>query len=121
MCDIINLNKNYNELELEQGDSRRIELQDQYYRGKKSIFIAYVLWFFLGALGIHKLYLRRWQETILHLSLLFGPIFVPEYTFQLWVFCALYLILDLFSMPFYAKDTAKRHADKIINYYKELV
>lgn len=32
--------------------------------GRKSVLLAYVLWFFLGMLGAHRLYLRRWRTAL---------------------------------------------------------
>lgn len=70
--------------------------------GGKSLVLAYVLWFFLGWLGIHKFYLRQpvwgliylflggvgWSTVGLGIGLLF---LVP------W---ALLMFLDVFTMPF---------------------
>ncbi len=36
---------------------------------KKSILAAYLIWFFLGAFGIHRMYLGRWISGILLLLL----------------------------------------------------
>lgn len=70
--------------------------------GGRSLFLAYVLWFFLGWLGVHKFYLRQpvwgliylflgglgWSTVGIGIGLLF---LVP------W---ALLMFLDVFTMPF---------------------
>lgn len=70
--------------------------------GGKSLLLAYVLWFFLGSLGVHKFYLRQpiwgliylflgglgWSTVGIGIGLLF---LVP------W---ALLMFLDVFTMPF---------------------
>ena len=70
--------------------------------GGKSLLLAYVLWFFLGSLGVHKFYLRQpvwgliylflgglgWSTVGIGIGLLF---LVP------W---ALLMFLDIFTMPF---------------------
>lgn len=37
------------------------------YEYKKSMCVAYVLWFFLGLFGGHRFYLRRWCTAVLWL------------------------------------------------------
>lgn len=70
--------------------------------GGKSVVLAYVLWFFLGWLGVHKFYLRQpiwgliylflgglgWSTVGIGIGLLF---LIP------W---ALLMFLDVFTMPF---------------------
>ncbi len=36
---------------------------------KKSILAAYLIWFFLGAFGIHRMYLGRWISGVILLLL----------------------------------------------------
>lgn len=67
----------------------------------KSVVIAYVLWFFLGYLGIHKFYLRQPFMGIFYLILqgigwLTTPIFIGWLFLGLW---ALLWLLDAFTMP----------------------
>ena len=70
-------------------------------RMEKSMAIAYVLWFFLGMLGIHRFYLGRAGTGIVQLllgiigwataMLLIGFIFL----IPLWI----WLIIDIFLIP----------------------
>ncbi len=34
-------------------------------RTRRSLLIAYLLWFFLGILGVHRLYLGRWVSALI--------------------------------------------------------
>jgi TM2 domain-containing membrane protein YozV len=53
--------------------------------GAKSVGVAYVLWFFLGVLGVHKFYLGKTGVGI-------------SYIFTLgWV--GIGLLIDLFTLP----------------------
>ncbi len=36
---------------------------------RKSVIAAYLIWFFLGAFGIHRMYLGRWISGIILLAL----------------------------------------------------
>lgn len=60
----------------------------------KSKGIAYLLWFFLGGLGIHKFYLHKWGMGIVYIILLILDIF-------LWipfVLLGIGLLVDLFVL-----------------------
>lgn len=68
---------------------------------QKSLLIAYLLWFFLGWLGLHKLYLRQPFMTIFYI-ILFA---IGSTTWQfiigvpfllLW---GLLMLIDIFTMP----------------------
>lgn len=41
----------------------------RYEANKKSALLAYVLWFFLGLFGVHRMYLGRWGSGIAMLLL----------------------------------------------------
>lgn len=51
----------------------------------KSLLVAYILWFFLGALGIHQFYLGKVGRGLLYL-------------FTLGIF-GIGVIIDLFTLP----------------------
>ncbi len=68
---------------------------------QKSLLLAYVLWFFLGWLGIHKFYLRQPIMGVLYL-VLFGigsatwQFLIGFFPLGLW---GLLMLLDIFTMP----------------------
>ena len=41
----------------------------RYDANKKSVLAAYLIWFFLGLFGIHRMYLGRWTSGLLMLVL----------------------------------------------------
>lgn len=54
-----------------------LEYIDNYVENRKpNVLLAYLLWFFLGALGVHRFYTRRVQSGIIMLisTVLLGPI-----------------------------------------------
>lgn len=70
--------------------------------GGKSLVLAYVLWFFLGWLGIHKFYLRQpvWGLIYLFLGGLGWAMAGIGIGFLFLVPWALLMFLDIFTMPF---------------------
>ena len=74
----------------------------RYQANSRNIVIAYLLWFFLGFLGVHRFYLGRvftglmmlgfWAGGSVFTFILFGfPIFLAPW--------ALWMLLDLFLIP----------------------
>lgn len=44
---------------------------------RKSVFVAYILWFFVGWLSIHRFYLRHWVSGFAQMALgIFGPFYM---------------------------------------------
>ena len=41
----------------------------RYDANRKSALLAYILWFFLGLFGVHRMYLNRWGSGLLMLIL----------------------------------------------------
>ena len=41
-------------------DMKQRDFIEEYKRKRKSIFLAYLFWFFLNVLGLHYIYLRKW-------------------------------------------------------------
>ncbi|MCF8565798.1 NINE protein [Alicyclobacillus tolerans] len=64
----------------------------------KSVALAYVLWFFLGYLGIHRMYCGRIGSGVAMLALtVFGGIFFPIWIGHLLLFVVgIWWLLDLF-------------------------
>lgn len=91
---------------------RRPEVRAQlmYQANMKSTGIAYLLWFFLGGLGVHRFYLGRNGSAIIQLLLgLFGwlPIFAG------WVVLGVWVLIDAFLIPGIARDENERLAYRL--------
>jgi TM2 domain-containing membrane protein YozV len=70
--------------------------QMMYDAQRKSVGLGYVLWFFLGGLGVHRFYLGRTGSGVAQLLLgLLGwlPLFAG------WVVLGIWLLVDLFLIP----------------------
>ncbi len=65
---------------------------------QKDMTVAYLLWFFLGTLGIHRFYLGRPKSALFFLfSSLFGWIllYIPYAIMFIWWLCDSYLVYKL--------------------------
>ena len=72
-----------------------------YDANKKSVGASYLLWFFLGGLGVHRFYLNRTGSGIAQLLLgLLGwlPLFLG------WIVLGIWLIVDAFLIPHIATE-----------------
>ena len=79
----------------------------RYDAAKKSVGVAYLLWFFVGAFGVHRFYLGQWRTGLLMLAC----------TVLAWVtlglsalITGLILIIDLFTIP----GKVARHNERLI-------
>lgn len=70
--------------------------------GGRSLLLAYVLWFFLGWLGVHKFYLRQpvWGLIYLFLGGVGWSTVGLGVGLLLLVPWALLMVVDIFTMPF---------------------
>ena len=70
-------------------------------RGDKSMLLAYVLWFFLGSLGIHRFYLGATRSAIiiLILTILSIVLSVVGVGPLLGLVVVIWLIVDIFLIP----------------------
>lgn len=85
------------------GDARRMM---EYDARRKSVAVAYVIWFFLGWLGGHRFYLARTGSAVVMaviglLSLLTTPILIGYAGFGL---LGLWMLLDLVLIPGIVRD-----------------
>jgi TM2 domain-containing membrane protein YozV len=67
----------------------------------KNIAIAYLLWFFLGGLGIHRFYLRQSPTAVIMLLLTVLGYFLTFFVvgfFLLWA-VGIWWIIDAFLIP----------------------
>ena len=83
------------------GLSREAETIMRFEANKKSAVIAYVLWFFLGALGAHRFYLKRnlTALAILALTILSAVLSAVGVGFLLFTVVGVWLIVDIFLIP----------------------
>lgn len=87
----------YNQLSNEE----KILVNSEISNGKKSVGIAYLLWFFLSSLGIHRIYLGRKMSgfTMLLLNVLGWLTLVFAIGFIFFTILALWVLVDLFLIP----------------------
>ncbi len=100
-------------------------------KNKKSTGLAYVLWFFIGSLGIHKFYIGKgvmgffylafgavaWILLIVGLVGLVGETATSAITLStvLFVIVGILLLLDLFTIPRQIRKTYEKTEIKNIN------
>ena len=76
---------------------------------ERSIVIAYLLWFFLGALGAHRFYLGYNSSGIAMALLLPASIVIGLFTLSFTIFwtglllLSLWVLADAFMIPFLAR------------------
>lgn len=97
--------------------NRRIEAgrlesraQMMYHANAKSVGASYLIWFFLGGLGVHRFYLGRMGSGIAQLLLgLLGwlPLFMG------WVVLGVWLIVDAFLIPGIAREENEKLAHRL--------
>lgn len=78
----------------------------QYDANKKSVLVAYILWFFVGSFGAHRFYLGKsgTGATILAItlaSILLMFVFIGFFT--IWV-SAIWVFVDIFLIPSMAQS-----------------
>ncbi|WPZ35704.1 TM2 domain-containing protein [Thalassobaculum sp. OXR-137] len=90
------------------GHSGEAERMMQYDANKKSVLIAYLLWFFLGTFAVHRFYLGAHKSALVMLAMwvIFGAL--SGITFGIFGFLllipAIWWFLDLFLIPGIARD-----------------
>lgn len=88
---------------------RDVRAHMMYDANKKSVGASYLLWFFLGGLGVHRFYLNQTGTGVAQLLLgLLGwlPLFLG------WVVLGIWLIVDLFLIPGMAADENMKMAQR---------
>ncbi|MFC3480929.1 hypothetical protein CKW39_05760 [Kocuria sp. WRN011] len=86
--------------------------------GGKSALLSYVLWFFLGWLGVHKFYLQQPFQGIFYVLLwaigwFTTPIIIGWFILGLW---GLLMIIDLFLIPLRVAQLNARLARRVNGY-----
>ena len=76
----------------------------------KSLALAYVLWFFLGGLGVHRFYLGRTGTGIaqLMMALIGGVLTLILIGWFILAIEGIWLLADLFLMPAIAREENAR-------------
>jgi TM2 domain-containing membrane protein YozV len=86
-----------------------VRAQMMYDANKKSVGASYLLWFFLGGLGVHRFYLNQTGTGVAQLLLgLLGwiPLFLG------WVVLGIWLFIDIFLIPQMAANENMKIADR---------
>lgn len=83
-----------------------------YQANAKSVGISYLLWFFLGGLGVHRFYLGRNGSAIAQLLLgLLG--WIP--LFMGWIVLGIWVLVDAILIPGIAREENERLANHLVN------
>jgi TM2 domain-containing membrane protein YozV len=83
------------------GISRDAAAMMRFEANKKSTLVAYLLWFFVGMLGVHRFYLGRTGTgaTILILTIVSVPLMLAGIGFAILAVAATWVIVDFFLIP----------------------
>lgn len=67
----------------------------------KNTLVAYVLWFFLGSIGVHRFYLGETTTGVimLVLNILGWLTFIIGIGFLFWAAVGIWVIVDIFLIP----------------------
>lgn len=86
--------------------------------GGKSALLSYVLWFFLGWLGVHKFYLQQPFQGIFYLLLFALGSFTAAIIIGWFIlaFWGLLMIIDLFLIPLRVAQLNARLARRVNGY-----
>ena len=85
----------------------------QFEANKKSTGIAYLLWFFLGMLGVHRFYLGRSGSGAVILVLSIVSFFLSFVGIGIFLFVipAIWVLVDVFLIP----GIAREYNNQLIN------
>lgn len=91
----------------------------QYDIEKKSLLVAYLLWFFLGYVGAHRFYLGRPVSGFVMLALSAVTLVITLVSFGflsfLWVVVGLWWLVDALLIPGIVAGRNTRIADRIFS------
>ena len=106
-------------------DKQLVILEGELSRSKKSTGIAYLLWFFLGSLGVHKLYLGKTGWGIAYLLLTVAgyatggvgivlSLGTAVFGLILLTILGIFLFVDLFTLPRQIKTQEVKLKEKLL-------
>lgn len=91
----------------------------QYDIEKKSLLVAYVLWFFLGYVGAHRFYLGRPISGVIMLAFSAVTLLLTLVSFGvlgfLWFAVGLWWLIDALLIPGIAASRNTRIADRVFS------
>jgi TM2 domain-containing membrane protein YozV len=90
-------------------DAYETELMLRYDANKRSALLAYVIWFFLGWLGLHRLYLGRYTSGLIMLAL-FGISWLLSFVYLIIV---PWWVIDAFLIPAMTSDYNNRLIERL--------
>lgn len=92
----------------------------QYDIEKKSLLVAYLLWFFLGYVGGHRFYLGRPLSGLIMLALSAVILVLTFVSFGflsfLWFIVGLWWLIDALLIPGIVSGRNSRLADRVFGY-----
>ncbi len=82
---------------------------------QKSLIVAYLLWYFVGVFGAHRIYLGAWQSGLKQLGCFVGAgvllgLRMPVVGGILLIFGIIWLFADLFLIPGLRRKLAQQEA-----------
>ncbi len=97
------------------GERDDTELMLRYDADKKSVLLAYLIWFFLGLFGVHRLYLGRITSGLVMLALhgiswVLAFILIGYLGFAL---LGLWWLIDALLIPGMARDANERLIERL--------
>ena len=92
------------------GAHRDAQAMMRYDANKKSVMVAYVLWFFFGWLGAHRFYLRRIASAVvmLVLCIVSVPLTIVAIGYVGFAVLGVWALVDAFLIPGLTRDYNNR-------------
>ncbi|MGB0575697.1 MAG: TM2 domain-containing protein [Alphaproteobacteria bacterium] len=88
----------------------------RYDANKKSLLIAYLLWFFFGVAGGHRLYIGSKKigiAMLVYTLITIIPVISTVFALILWIPQVIICLIDLFKLPSFVRGFNNNLIDKI--------